>query len=98
MKSLEAQVQQQGSVMTDLHTQVDQLELGSNRNHEVIIAVDRKLDLAVNQIKENIGIQIREQLQGFMVMFARHHQLTISPDFPPRDTTGPILTGQGRSD
>ena len=63
MKGLEAQLQQCGSSMADLQARVDQLELGLDRNHEAIIAMDRKLDVAVTQI--------REELQGFMVMFAR---------------------------
>ena len=50
MKGLEAQVQQGRSLMADLQAKVDQLELGSDRNHEAIIAMDRKLDVAVAQI------------------------------------------------
>jgi len=77
---------------------VDQLELGSNRNHEAILAVDRKLEAAVAQIRKDIGIQISEQLQGFMVMFARKNQISLSPGFPFTERLDPILLGQGRSD
>ena len=44
MKNMEAQLHQFGSTVLDLQERVDQLELGSNRNHEVIISIDRKLD------------------------------------------------------
>ena len=48
MKNMEAQLHQFWSTVSDLQARVDQLELGSNRNHEAIISIDRKLDRVVN--------------------------------------------------
>ena len=62
------------------------------------MVVDRKLEVVVAQIREDMGIQIREQLQGFMVMFARQNQVHLSPSFPPRERSDPILSGQGGED
>ena len=87
--------------MSEFQNRVDQLELGPERNHEVIMAVDRKvegsiggLDGALSQMWENIT-QMREemgaQLQQFMVMFAHQNSVRIAPDFPPRKRTNPIL-------
>ena len=81
MKNLEAQVQQFGSMVNDLQVRVDQLELGSNRNHEAIMAVDRKLHGAVAQIQEDVGIQIKEQLQGFMEMLLDRTRYISLPTF-----------------
>ena len=30
-----------------------------------------------------------------MLMFARQHQVSLSPEFPPRERLEPILTGSG---
>ena len=89
MKNLETQVQQCGSTMANLQARVeDQLELGSDRNHEVIVAVDRKLDVTVTQIQE--------ELQGFMVMFTRKHQVSIPPNFPPQKRAKSICQGKAK--
>lgn len=71
--------------------------MGSNRNHEEIISIDRKLDGSVNQIREELGAQIQEQLQGFMVMFTQQRSINLSPDFPPREGADFILLAHGMS-
>ena len=43
------------------------------------------------------GNMLREQLQQFMIMFSDQHQVRISPDFPPKEHTEPILPGIGSS-
>jgi len=78
-------------MVSDLQARVDQLELGSNCNHEAIISIHCKLDSTVNQIPEEVGAQIREQLQGFVVMFVRQQPISLSPNFPPRERVDPIL-------
>ena len=42
MKNFESQLQQFSFIVTDFQNRVDQLELGSERNHEAIIAMDCK--------------------------------------------------------
>lgn len=51
--------------------------------------LERRLDGALSQIREEIGAQ----LQQFMVMFTRQNSVGISPNFPPRERTDPILPG-----
>ena len=50
MKNFESHMQQFNSTIADLQAQADQLEIKSNRNHEAIISIDRKLDGVVTQI------------------------------------------------
>ena len=102
MKNLESHVQQFHSIVTNLQAQVELLKIGSNYSHEVIVVVDRKLDSSLGSlekrldgIREEVGAQIREQLQGFMVMFTCQHQVSLSPDFPVRERTEPVLNGLG---
>ena len=69
MKNLESQLQQFNSTILDLQARVELLEIRSSRNHEAIMAMDRKmdnsleglerrLDGAISQIKEEVGTQI----------------------------------------
>ena len=78
MKNLESQVHQFHSTMIDLQGRVELLEIGSNRNCKAIVAMDRKMDVSLgglerrlDGIRDEIGAQIRDQLQNFMVMFMR---------------------------
>jgi len=80
-------------MVTDLQAWVELLEIES-RNHEAITTMDRKVDASLGNlerrldgIRDEVGNQIREQLQSFMVMFTCQNQVSLSPDFPPRERT-----------
>ena len=94
MKNMEAQLQQVSSSMSEVQRRVDQLELGNGRNHEVIMAIDQKLDGTLGQMREDMA-QMREelgnQLQQFMLMFTCQNSVSIALEFPPRDRTEPLL-------
>lgn len=55
MKNFESQVQQFLVTMTDLQARVELLEIRSNRNHESITAMDRKMDASLNNFGEEVG-------------------------------------------
>ena len=68
-----------------------------------------KLEALANRLRGDMRLQIREELQEvrdqgnllqdqqqqFMLMFVNQPQVRISPDFPPRERTEPILQGIG---
>ena len=61
-------------------------------------AIDRKLDQALSHMREDMRSQIREvreQIQSFMHMFARQNQVRLSPDFPSKERSEPMLSGRG---
>lgn len=52
------------------------------------------------QIKEEMrdqGNMLHDQLQQFMLMFSGQHQVRISPNFPPKEQSEPILPRIGTS-
>lgn len=100
MKALEAQVQQFNLTMSDTHHRVEQLELGANRSHEAIATMDRRVESFIEGLERRLEgsiMRVREdlaaQMQQFMLMFGRQNQVSVSPEFPPRERTEPILQG-----
>jgi len=91
--------------MAEVQGRVDTIE------EKVGVAVDRKLDALAERLRGDMRLQIREemqevreqgnmlhnQLQQFMLMFSGQTQARISPDFPPRERSAPILPGVGVS-
>ena len=82
------------------------MEIDSTRNHEAIMAVYQKLDSSMEglerrldganlQIREEMGMQFRDQFQQSMVMFTSQNSVRMSPNFPPRERTNLILPGHG---
>ena len=66
------------------------------------MAVDQKLDSSLgglerrlDGIRDEVGTQIGDQLQNFMVMFTRQNYISLSPDFLPRERTELVLTSPG---
>ena len=54
MKNLESQVHQFYSTVTDLQARVELLEIGSNRNHKVIMAIDQKMDALLGGLERRL--------------------------------------------
>ena len=75
------------ATVSDLQAQVDSLEAGSSRNHDAILALDRKFEASMD------GLATR--LDGFMLMLSKLPQVSLSNDFPPKERTDPILQGNG---
>ena len=67
MKNLESQVHQFHLTVTDLQARVELLEIGSNHNHEAIVAMDQKMDTSLGGLQrrldgigDEVGAQIRD--------------------------------------
>ena len=89
MKYFESQLQQMNSTITDLQWHVNSLEAGSSRNHAAILVMDQKIE-RVDWRVESIEVTMEglaQKFDGFMIMFAIQPQVSISPDFPPREWT-----------
>lgn len=85
MKNLESQVQQFHSTVTNLQARVELLQIGSNRTHAAIMAMNRKLDSSLgalerrmNGIIDEVKTQFKDQLQNLMVMFYRQNQSSMN--------------------
>ena len=91
--------------MSEVQRQVNQLDLGNGHNHEVIMAIDHKLEGSIEGLERRLDgmlVQMREemtqmreelgnQLQQFMLMFTHQNPVSKAPEFPPRDRTEPFL-------
>lgn len=70
--------------------------------------VDKKLEDVANRLQGDMrnqiyeemwehGNMVRDQMQQFMLMFSNQAHVRISPDFPPREHSDPILSSIGTS-
>jgi len=76
MKGLETQLQQVSSSLVDFHNRIDHLELGATREHEAIVALDRKVESSMEGLERRLDSSIARvweelgtQMQQFMLMF-----------------------------
>ena len=97
MKQMKLQLQQVTATVMDVQARVgsikDSIEVVADRRMEE--ASDRLRGDMHNQIRDEMREQsnmLRDCMQQFMLMFWSQAQIRMSPDFPPRERSEPILS------
>lgn len=98
LKDMETRLQQLGAAVTEIQNQMGRTELEANRNHEAVIAMDRRMEDSMEGLERRIEgsiARVREelgaQIQQFMVMFTQQNRVSLAPDFPHRGENEPLL-------
>ena len=69
MKNFKAQLQQTGVVVAECQNKMEQLELGTTRNQEAILALDRRVENAMDGMEKRLEgsiTQVRDELGAQM--------------------------------
>ena len=80
MKNFKSHLQQFNSTISDLQARVDSLEIGSNKNYEAIVSMDRRLETMDRKMENSID-GLANRLDGFMLMLSKLSQVSLLLSF-----------------